>query len=172
MADELQRAGVVHGAEDRRPDQRHLEERPVPRKQLSKRHQPEPRRAGARGADRGNRSWTPALQRERDRVLQHRRAREAVRRSPEPGGSPAGQEPALRRHEDAGGPRHLQPVQLEHAGRVSNELLGAVGDVNVSEPDVDHGGALLQDQRAVRFLIGQVTRLGQVWVDDYDTPRQ
>ena len=53
----------VHGAEDRRPDQRHLEERPLPRKQLSKRHQPEPRRAGARGADRGNRSWTPALQR-------------------------------------------------------------------------------------------------------------
>ena len=52
-------------AEDRRPAQRDVEERAVSRQQLPERHQPEPRRAGARGADRGDQPWAAALQRER-----------------------------------------------------------------------------------------------------------
>ena len=63
-----------------------------------------------------------------DRVLEHRRARAVVRRSPEPGRYAGRQEPALRAHENAGRARHLQSVQLEHAGRVSTNY-STRGDV-------------------------------------------
>ena len=57
--------------------------------------------------------------------------------------------------------RRLQPVQLEHDGGVPADLLGSVHDtsVDVSRSVVDHVGAVLQDQRAVRLLIVRQRRL-------------
>ena len=52
--------------------------------------------------------------------------------------------------QDARQPRHLQPVQLEHAAGVQPDLRA-----DVSQPVVDHVGAVLQDRRAVRLLIGR-----------------
>ena len=49
--------------------------------------------------------------------------------------------------------RRLQPVQLEHDGGVPAQLHGPRRRVDIPQPAVDHVGAVLQDHRAVRFLV-------------------
>ena len=83
----------------------------------------------------------------RHRVPEHREARRDVRRSPECRRSPVRQDPEVRLHQDAGEPRRLQPDQLEYDGEVPVDLRD-----DVSQSVVDHVGAVLQDQRAARFL--------------------
>ena len=118
---EHQGAGVVHGAQGRHPAQRDVAQRALSRKQFPQRHQSESRRSGAGRANRGNQPWPAALQRAAHRVPEHRRARQAEVRALEPGRRALRQEPAVRQHEDACGPRRLQRLQLEHARRVSDD---------------------------------------------------
>ncbi len=95
-------------------------------------------------------------------VPEHRRARKVIRRSPELDRSPVRQDPALWEHTVVAQLRRLQPVQREHDRGLPAELLGSHGSgrdtaVNVSRSAVDHVGAVLQDQRAVRFLASKPT---------------
>ncbi len=75
-----------------------------------------------------------------------------VRRSDNGGRFPGRKEPEVRADPHVDCARHLQPGQLQRDGRLSAELRRHHSKPQLSQPAVNHAGAPLQDQRAVRLL--------------------